>query len=226
MATDIVCSREWWTLIDKDLTRIMLNTADQRSCMVAVMRAMIATLLLVTSLQAALATGDHTSPSTGSVYSNPSLRFRYKLPRGMQDETESRRIQIQDLAAASHTSKTLELLLAMSSGPDDAASDWHSLTVETYPRKAVADLDDASAEAKMSAWVAHSEDASALPRSVIISGQSFAVSVFRLQEGTTRKGAVVWTTIRKDKLLSFAFVANSPEQLKKLTESMKSAQFF
>jgi len=42
----------------------------------------------------------------------------------------------------------------MSSGPDDKATDWHSLTIETYPRKVVADLDDASAEAKMSAWVA------------------------------------------------------------------------
>jgi hypothetical protein len=37
---------------------------------------------------------------------------------------------------------------------------------------------------------------------------------------------VVWTTVRKDKLLSFAFVANSPEQLKALAESMKSVQFF
>jgi len=61
---------------------------------------------------------------------------------------------------------------------------------------------------------------------VVISGQNFTVSVFGLQEGAVRKGAVVFTTIRKGKLLSFAFVANSSEQLKKLTESMKSVQFF
>jgi hypothetical protein len=91
---------------------------------------------------------------------------------------------------------------------------------------AVADLDDASAEAKMSAWVANNKDASALPQSVVLSGQGFVVSIFGAQEGTTKKGAVVCTTIRKDKLLSFAFVANSPEQLKKLTESMKSVRFF
>jgi hypothetical protein len=95
-----------------------------------------------------------------------------------------------------------------------------------YPRKAVADLDDAVAEAKMSAWVANSKDATALPRSVILSGQSFSVFLFGVQEGMTKKGAVVWTTIRKDKLLSFAFVANSPERLKRLGESMKSVQFF
>lgn len=226
-----MCSRYWFLpkVVDTDRQRlytIMLDADDKRFCMVAVMTAMIATLLLLTSLQAALATGDRTSLPAGAVYSNPSLRFRYRLPHGMQDETESRRVQIQDLATASHPSKTLDLLLAMSSGPDDAASDWHSLTIETYPRKAVADTDDTSAEAKMSAWVAHSKDASALPRSVVLSGQSFAVSLFGMQEGTTKKGAVVWTTIRKDKLLSFAFVANSPEQLKRLTESMKSVQFF
>lgn len=78
----------------------------------------------------------------------------------------------------------------------------------------------------MNAWVANSKDASALPWSVVISGQSFSVSVFGLQEGTVKKGAVVWTTVRKGRLLSFAFVANSPDRLKALTESMKSVQFF
>lgn len=78
----------------------------------------------------------------------------------------------------------------------------------------------------MSAWVAHSKDASALPKSVVLSGQSFSVSVFGLQEGTVKKGAVVWTTVRKGKPLSFAFVANSPEQLKALAETMKTVQFF
>jgi hypothetical protein len=164
--------------------------------------------------------------ATSATYSNAPLAFRYKPPSEMRDKTQRFRAEIQERAEASSSKDTLDALLAMSSGPDDKATDWHSLTIETYPRKAVADLDDASAEARMSAWVAHSKDASALPRSVILSGQSFAVALFGVQEGTTKKGAVVWTTIRKDKLLSFAFVANSPEQLKRLTESMKSVQFF
>jgi len=37
--------------------------------------------------------------------------------------------------------------------------------------------------------------------------------------------AVVWTTLRSGKLLAFAFAANSSEQLKKLTESMKTLEF-
>jgi hypothetical protein len=63
-------------------------------------------------------------------------------------------------------------------------------------------------------------------RPVVISGQEFAVSVFGVQGETAVKVAVVWTTIRKGELLSFAFVANSPDQLKTLADTMKTVQFF
>jgi hypothetical protein len=185
----------------------------------------LAVLFLLTGWSAVTAQSSSPLPSrTG--YSNATLGFRYMPPGEMRDKTKRFRMEIQQRAEASHSNDTLDALLAMSSGTDDKTTDWHSLTIETYPRKAVADLDDASAEAKMSAWVANSNDASALARSVVLSGQRFAVSLFGVQEGTTKRGAVVWTTIRKGKLLSFAFVANSPAQLKKLTESMKSVQFF
>ncbi len=41
-----------------------------------------------------------------------------------------------------------------------------------------------------------------------------------------REGAVVFTTVRKGKLLLFAFAANSPEWPKALTETMKPVQFY
>jgi hypothetical protein len=166
------------------------------------------------------------SEPSGALYSNTALRFSYLPPSGMKDKTASTRAEVQAGAKSPHADNTLTIILAMSSGPDDTAVGWHSLSIETYPRKAVADLDDTSAKAKMSAWVANSTGASALPRSVILSGQNFSVSLFGAQEGTIRKGAVVWTTVRKGKLLSFAFSANSPKQLKMLAESMKSLQFF
>jgi hypothetical protein len=158
-------------------------------------------------------------------YNNATLGFRYMPPSEMQDKTERARAEIQAPEESPHTSSTLHLLLAMSSGAGDTASDWHSLSIEISPRRTVADLDDISAEAKMGEWVAGSK-ARAAPRSVVASGQNFAVSIYGRDEGPTKKFIVVWTTIRKDKLLSFAFAANSPEQLKKLTESMKSVQFF
>jgi hypothetical protein len=96
----------------------------------------------------------------------------------------------------------------------------------TYPRTAVSEPEDTKAAAQMNAWVAHSKDASALPKSLVLSGQRFTVSLFGLQEGRIKKGAAVWTTVRKGKLLSFAFAANSPEQLNRLTRSMKTLEFY
>jgi hypothetical protein len=159
-------------------------------------------------------------------YSNVALSFSYLPPGEMLDKTQRVRAEVQARAESSHTKDALEALLAMSSGQDDAATNWHSLTLETYPRNAVADVDDTVAEAKMSAWVAHSQETHPVSRFVVISGQSFAVSIFGVQEGPIKKGAVVWTTIRKGKLLSFAFVANSPQQLMKLAETMKTVEFF
>jgi hypothetical protein len=182
-------------------------------------------VLLVVPRAAAAQTGADSLP-IGSVYTSTRLAFRYTPPLGMKDKTGRFRLQIQEQAKASGTTQTFSALLAMSSGANGDAPGWDSVTIETYRRSAVPELDDSKAEAQMSAWVAHSKDASALPRSVVISGQSFTVSVFGLQEGSVKKGAVVWTTVRKGKLLSFAFVANSPEKLMKLAETMKSVEFF
>jgi hypothetical protein len=170
------------------------------------------------------AVGQSKTALSEGVYTNARLAFRYTPANGMRDKTgRFAPLQIQNQAG---TPQTLATLLAMSSGPDSSVPDWRSITIVTYPRSAVSEPDDTKAAGQMNAWVAHSRDTSALPKSVVISGQSFTVSVFGLQEGTVKKGAVVWTTIRKGKLLSFAFVANSPQQLKALAESMKTVQFF
>lgn len=182
--------------------------------------------LLLLVLAHSAASQNKASSISSAGYSNETLGFRYTPPNGMQDETESERASIQARAKALHSNKIMDLLLTMISGSDDTAQSWGSLGIETYPRDAFPDLDAVSAEAKMSAWVAGIKSSPGTPRSVILSGQSFSVSVFGMQDGAIKKGAVVWTTIRKGKLLSFAFSANSPERLKTLAESMKSLQFF
>lgn len=159
-------------------------------------------------------------------YSNAMLGFRYLPPSEMRDVTERAKAEIQAHAETLHTRNTLGLLLAMISGPDEAAPGWHSLTIETYPRKAFSTLDDAGAEAKMSAWVMGLPDVRALSHAVTVSRRNFTVSAFQGPEATVRKTAVVWTTVCKDQLVSFAFSANSSEQLKSVAKSMKSVQFF
>jgi hypothetical protein len=165
-------------------------------------------------------------PLSRSEYSNESLAFRYSPPDEMRDTTERFEFEIREQTKASGKTQTFSPLLAMSSGSDTDATDWGSVTIETYPRKEFGDLDEISAETKMSAWVAGMSSLSAKPRLVVLSGQKFAVFVIGIQDISTRKGVVIWTTIRKDKLLSFMFVANSPQQLKRLAESIKSVQFF
>ena len=109
------------------------------------------------------------SPPTKAIYANRALAFRYTPPGGMRDKTSRFQLQIQDPLLASGMPQRLGMLLAMSSGPDSDVPFWRSVTIVTYPRSAVSEPDDAKAEAQMSAWVAHSKDASALPRSVVIS---------------------------------------------------------
>jgi hypothetical protein len=161
------------------------------------------------------------------VYQNAEFGFRYRPPHEMRDKTGPSTAMLEDQARDLHINNKLKLLLSMSSGPDHTAVGWHSLMIVSYPRDAYSELEDASAEAKMSYWVggaSGSDPASA--RNVVISGQTFSVFVFAVQQGAVRKGSVVWTTIRTGKLLSFAFAANSPEQLKALAETMKTVQFF
>lgn len=183
------------------------------------------TVLLLVFVGATL-TAHGGGPDLATAYSNKDLGFVYLPPLDMKDKTDRVKRETKARADALHTANTLNLLLAMSSGQDDQAPSWHSLAIETYPREAFRNLDDLRAEARMSARVARCKEETALPRQVVVSGQSFAISIFGLKEGPVTRRAVVWTTIRKDQLLSFAFVANSPDQLKTLTESMKTLQFF
>jgi hypothetical protein len=187
----------------------------------------LAVLFLLASCEVAGAQKNLSSQALPKInYSNKDLGFRYTPPEEMHDKTERTRAEILERAKSLHANKTLQLLLSMSSGADGTGSDWRGISIESYPREAIAQLGDADADAKMSEWVASGHKARASPRVATVSGQTFTVSVFGWQEGPGKKFAVVWTTVRRGVLLSFAFVANSPQQLKNLTESMKSVQFY
>jgi hypothetical protein len=183
-------------------------------------------LLTLVSWAAATAQGQYYQTPADAGYSNAALGFHYLPPSEMLDVTESAEADIRKRAETTHSDNSLGMLLAMWSGSDQKAPGWRALTIETYPRKAFFDLDDAAAKAKLSAWVMGFSEAAALPKPVVLSGQSFTVSVFEKQERGMKKAAVVWTTIRRGKLVAFAFRANSPEQLKAIAESMKSLWFF
>jgi hypothetical protein len=160
-----------------------------------------------------------------SRYTDNELSFRYAAPSGMEDETEDTRAKMRAEAAERRSTKVFTVLLALGNGAEESSPSWRSLTIQTFPRNAVSDQDDLIAEEKMNGWVAGLRSASPA-RQVVLSGQHFAVSAFGAEDGNLRKGVVVWTTIRKGKLLSFAFAANSASVLQGLTLSMKTVQFF
>lgn len=171
----------------------------------------------------------HDSSSSVLPYQNAELGFRYLVPQKMSDKTDASRAILDDQASQLHIKNEAKLLLSMSSGPNDRAVDWRCVTIVTYPRDAYNNLDDASAEAKMNDWIGADSQSGADPasgRKTVISGQSFLVSVFIVEVDGTKKGSEVWTTIRRGKLLTFAFAANSPEQLKALAKTMKTVQFY
>jgi hypothetical protein len=53
----------------------------------------------------------------------------------MHDTTEHLKLEIEEQTKASGTTQAVSALLAMSSGPDSAATNWGSVTIETYPRE-------------------------------------------------------------------------------------------
>jgi hypothetical protein len=190
-------------------------------------------VLLALSSRILLSQAKQDPSSSIQSYENAELGFRYRPPNEMRDKTKPSAAMLDDQAKHLHTKNKFKLLLSMSSGPDDSAADWHSVTIVENPRDEYSQLDDASAEEKMSDWVggaSESHPASqsdpAAGRTVVISGQTFLVSLYVVEADGVKKASAVWTTIRREKLLSFAFAANSPGQLKILAETVKTVQFY
>jgi len=159
------------------------------------------------------------------VYSNADLGFRYTPPAKVQDITASARAQIQKQAAAAHHPTRFGLLLAMFFDEDDTAPDWLSIAIETLPRSVWPDLDDSHAESLMNASVVRGARSVGQNESATFSGQKFVVTRFELHEDSLTKHSTVYGTVRRGKLLSFAFAANATEPVDKMAETMKSLSF-
>jgi hypothetical protein len=132
---------------------------------------------------------------------------------------------MQKRAAAAHRTSSSALLLRLVTGSADTSPDWASLAVSTFNRASWSDVDDFHTETRMNASMARG----ALPvgdnKSVTFSNVVFVTTQFELHEGSITKHATVYTTIRKGKLLAFAFSGNSSDVVSKNADSMKSLSF-
>jgi hypothetical protein len=161
-------------------------------------------------------------PAASAQFENLELGFRYVPPGGMRDLTIPERQAIQKKAAERGSTNTLTLLLALRSGPDDTAADWHTVGIETYPRGKFGNLSDHDASQIFSRRVMGIDRETGQPSDVNLGGFDFVVSTFELREGQLTKHARVYTTVRNGKLLALAFSANSSDVLNHIVGSMAS----
>jgi len=179
----------------------------------------IALLIVVVLTTRAFSQGPPPAPT---VFTNSALGFRYIPPTNMRDLTGIEKQWLQQRAAALGKTNTLTILLALRSGPDDTATDWHSVAIETYSRQKLAGASDRKAMQTMSRWVSGLGSVTAEPTDTQIGSFHFVVLSFDLREGQRTKYARVYTTILKDQILSLAFSANSSEVLNRIVASMKT----
>ena len=176
-------------------------------------------LFLSTSFAPVFAQG---RPNAPPEFTDSNLGFRYTPPPKMRDLTAIDRQTIRERAAARGTTNTLTLLLSLRSGPDDAAADWHTIGIQTYPREKFGTLSDRDASVKFSHSVAGNAKEVGQPSDITIGDFHFVVSSFELREGQLTKRARIYTTVRKGMMLSLSFSANSSDTLDGIVSSMKT----
>lgn len=165
-----------------------------------------------------------TASTAGAVsrYTNAELGFSYTPPSGLRDLTAA--IKESEAARPRNGKPRFESLLRMMSSPDDKAMDWTTLGITTYPRGRDKDKgDDLTASFITNNAVG---GGTTIKREVTrIAGGDFATTHFQKVEPPLTKYAVVYTTVRKEKFISFFFSGNDRERVLKLAESMNSVRF-
>ncbi len=174
--------------------------------------------LLALALQGAV---DRTPPPAPVLFTDRTLMISFKPPDGLRDVTAYEKAAIQSKAAATGRA-TMNLLLALRSGPDDTLPEWNSVSIESIPRERLGNISERAACQTFARWVAAGGIETAESSDAQIGRFHFSVSFFQVKEGPVTRRAAVYTTIRKGQLLSFAFSANSAELLDRIRDSMRS----
>lgn len=155
----------------------------------------------------------------------PDLGFRYTPPPGMEEVTTAADRERRN-HEASHSTKTVDLLLDMRSSPTDMLPDWRQVWILAYPRALLANLSDPAAEEKMNnASAGPRGSAVGQPQTVTIAGRNFTVSQYEDKQPPLLKHARIYTTICRTQLVSFIFVSNCADQVTRIEESLKSLSF-
>jgi hypothetical protein len=185
--------------------------------MLKITRTLIFVLYFVT---AATQLGCQASPP--SVFEVPNLGFRYTPPANMIDTTAQAKANVERKAAARGTSNVITVLLSLNSKGPDTAPDWRSIAIETYPREKIHAQSDRDASESFARNIAGGGKQVGATGDVTYGPFHFVVADFQLQDGQTLKHARIYTAVRNDRMLAFAFSSNSTDALYDIDASMKT----
>jgi hypothetical protein len=155
-------------------------------------------------------------------YTNAELGLRYVPPDGFRDLTAA--VKQSEEAHPRDGKPQFELLLRMMSSPDDKAPDWATLGITTYPRGRDKDKGDDVTAGYFTNFAFASGNT--VKREVTrFGGRDFSTTHFEKIEPPLTKYGVVYTTVYKEKFVTFFFSGNDRERILKLTQSMSSVSF-
>jgi hypothetical protein len=112
----------------------------------------------------------------------------------------------------------------MASGPYSTAADWRLLEIETYHRGRNKDRTDdltASFITNVSAMPGKTVERMAVKFSDCV----FAMSRVEFTAAPVTKHALVYTTVRNERFLTFIFAGNTRDQVEKMAASMNTLKF-
>jgi hypothetical protein len=160
--------------------------------------------------------------SSTQPYINTELGLRYVPPDGFRDPTDATRQS--EAPRPSYGTQKFEVILRMMSSQDDKAPDWATLEITTFPRGRDKDKGD-DETAGFITNNALARGATVKREVTRFGGRDFSTTHFEKVEPPLTKYAVVFTTVYKEKFISFYFAGNDRERVLKLTQSMSSVSF-
>lgn len=161
-------------------------------------------------------------PAAPKVFTEPTIGFRYEPPSGFFNLTEYMRRGMEKQAQQQGKKRTLNLLLALQSGPNDTASDWQAVTIESYERAQVAGKTDRDACLQFAKMSAGNRVPIEEAKDTEIGGMHFVVAEFEMHEGTLTKRAIIYVMNRAGQVVSFSFSGNDAAAVRRSAESMKT----
>jgi hypothetical protein len=156
------------------------------------------------------------------VFTNAELGLTFTPPEGLRDLTAA--LKEAEAGRPQDGRAHFTELLHMASGPDDTAPDWLQLGIETFPRGRDLDKSD-DMPASFITNNAFAGGATVERKVVKFADRDFAMTHLEKKENSLTKHGIVFTTVHKEKFVTFFFAGNVREKVDQIAQSMSTVKF-